>query len=100
MNLTDFSNEILMQILCFVPDKSNVALTCKRFYEIVCKLQENQLKIDFKNENFVSEKLKSSNKFNLNYYVLLGCAYELNTHDTKSNNKFRRIVNRATNQIE
>lgn len=34
-------NEVLLHVFSFVEDRSNLLLTCKNFYSLVCDLEKN-----------------------------------------------------------
>jgi hypothetical protein len=38
-------DEVLMKILAFVPNRFDVAPVCKKFYELICKIDENKYKL-------------------------------------------------------
>lgn len=47
-------NELLIQIFKYVPERWNLSLVCKHFYEVVCTIEKNSQKILLNDEKFVS----------------------------------------------
>ena len=44
-NLTDLPEEVLMKILGFLPNRMDVAPVCKKFYELICKIDKFKYKM-------------------------------------------------------
>lgn len=44
-NLMDLSDLVLMEVLKFVPNRFEVALVCKKFYELICDIEKNRYKM-------------------------------------------------------
>lgn len=46
--LLQLPDEILLQILIFVPNRFEVSQVCKKFYEIVCAIEKNRFALSTK----------------------------------------------------
>lgn len=42
IDLMQFPDEILLNILSFVPKRFEVATVCKKFYELICEIDRNK----------------------------------------------------------
>jgi hypothetical protein len=54
MELLDLPNEILLEILARAENDKNLLLVCKRFYDIVTMLNDDNVTLDIRTDNLVS----------------------------------------------
>jgi hypothetical protein len=54
MELLDLPNEILLEILARAENDKNLSLVCKRFYDIVTMLNDDNVSLDIRTYNLVS----------------------------------------------
>lgn len=46
VELMQFPDEILVNILSFVPNRFEVASVCRKFYELICKIDSKKYKLN------------------------------------------------------
>lgn len=46
-------NELLMAIFEFIPERWNIAATCRQFYQVVCAIEKNLYKVVLTDEKMV-----------------------------------------------
>lgn len=55
--ISQLPTELLMNIFEYIPNRCNLSLVCLKFYEIICKIEQNIYQISIKDQDPVRKSL-------------------------------------------